>query len=177
MATKPNKILADKPKVRLIYACTEDRVIGRQGRLPWHITPDMKRFAELTTGAVAVMGSGTWFSLPGKQRPLKDRVNIVLSRSDDLKLPGATISQSLNSVLADYNDRDIWIIGGGQILKQAIKHESVDEIYLTLIHTKVAGDCTSPIIDPTVWELTDRSDMQQHDTYRYQYLIYKRRRT
>ena len=159
--------------VKLIYAATEDRVIGSKGKLPWHLPSDLKRFQQKTTGQVVVMGSGTYFSLPGKKRPLKDRLNIVLTRNPSLKLHGVTISQSLNSVISDYNDRDIYIIGGGEVLKHAINF--ADEIHLTSILNKIVGDTVSPIIDPAVWQVVSQSEVMEENGIRYRYIDYKRK--
>ena len=159
--------------IKLIYAATEDRVIGNKGKLPWHLPGDLKRFQQMTTNNVVVMGYSTYSSLPGKKRPLKNRTNIVLSRDLNLKLHGALVYHSLNTVLADYNDRNIYIIGGGEVLKQAIAF--ADEIHLTSIMNKIVGDTVSPIIDPAVWQMVSKSETMTEGTIRYCYIDYKRK--
>lgn len=157
--------------IKLIYASTPDRVIGRNGKLPWLIKEDLEHFKHLTIGHPVVMGYNTWVSLPGRQRPLKDRTNIVLSRTESLKLPGAIIYHSLEHVLKDYQDQDIWIIGGGKLLRQAIK--IADEIYLTLVHNRVQGDTLSPEIDHK-WQLTEQSEILESGINKFQFMQYKR---
>lgn len=165
--------------LRMIYAATEDRVIGSRNKLPWHLPQDIKRFAELTKTSdkkvkpVVVMGFNTWSSLPGKHKPLKDRICVVLSRDLKLKLPGAKVYNSINTALSDHSEHDIWIIGGGEVLKQTI--DLVEEIYLTLVHTKINGDTYAPIIDPTTWKQVTASDNMTEGNIRYQYLNYQRR--
>lgn len=160
--------------IRLIYSTTPERVIGRQGRLVAHIPADLKRFAQLTDGAVVIMGLGTWNSLPGKQRPLKNRTNIVLTTNTSMKLPGATIYHSLNSAIADHNDRDIWIIGGGKVLKQSMK--IAEEIRLTSILNNLNGDCYSPEINESEWLEVSRSEILSSGNLRYRYIDYRRQK-
>lgn len=165
--------------IRMIYAATEDRVIGHRNKLPWILPKDIKQFAKKTTTTdkkckpVVIMGFNTWTSLPGKHRPLKDRICIVLSRDTSVKLPGAIVYNSINSALSDYAEHDIWIIGGGEILKQTI--DLAEEIHLTLIHSKIIGDTYAPIIDLNKWKQVSISDMESEGTIRYQYLIYQRK--
>lgn len=159
--------------VNLIYAATQDRVIGNRGRLPWVLPQDLKRFQQLTMDGVVIMGSVTYSSIPAKKRPLKGRTNIVLSRDPQYKVANCRVYDSLKSAIADYNDKPIWIIGGGDVLKQSM--DLADKIYLTLIHNKITGDTLSPIIDPAVWEQTERSEMMTEGAIRYQYVTYNRR--
>ena len=159
--------------VNLIYAATEDLVIGNRGKLPWVLTEDLRRFQQLTMGGVVIMGSVTYSSIPAKKRPLKGRTNIVLSRDPRYKVANCRVYDSLKSAISDYNDKPIWIIGGGEVLKQSM--DLADKIYLTLIHNKIVGDTFSPIIDPTQWEQTERSEVMSEGTIQYQYINYIRR--
>ncbi len=97
-----------------IIAVSRDLAIGRDGRLPWHYSADLRFFKETTTGNAVVMGANTWRSI-GK--PLPGRLNIVLSRSGKIETPGEVMR--LNSVdevaeLARYLNRDVFIIGGAK---------------------------------------------------------------
>lgn len=163
------------PRISLVYSTTENRVIGKQGRLVAHIPEDLKRFKSLTDGGVVIMGSATYFSLPGSARPLKNRINIVLTRDASLKLPGVKIYHDLKQAIADHKDRNIWIIGGGNVLKQAIG--LADEIRLTLIHQELAGDTVSPVINAAEWKITQQSEHMTHDKFTYHYIDYRRRRS
>lgn len=125
-------------QIRAIAAMSENRVIGRQNRLPWHIPEDLKRFAQLTQGGVVVMGRKTFESLPDGARPLPNRKNIVLSSS--LKLP---LSEEVSTVscweealeMCGDEDRPIWIIGGGTVFEQSVSWWQ--ELHLTIVHQTI----------------------------------------
>lgn len=100
-----------------IVAIDRNRAIGRAGAIPWHYPADLKFFREQTTNHACVMGRKTWLSLP---RPLKDRLNIVLSTSGDVApQPGVALLRDRQSVLSlnDYLTCDLFIIGGEQIYR------------------------------------------------------------
>lgn len=158
--------------IRLIYATTTNRVIGRNGKLVAVLPEDLKRFAILTTGAVVLYGLNTYWSLPGRSRPLPKRTNIVLSGDTSLHLQGCHVYNSLDKALEDYKDQDIWIIGGGKVLRQAIL--IADEIRLTLIHQPLAGDVLSPVISPEEWIISSEGPILTSGTLKYQYVDYKR---
>ena len=86
------------PKVYLVAALAANGVIGRQGRLPWHLPEDLKHFRRLTLGHPVIMGRKTWESLNGK--PLPGRDNIVVTRSAGYEAPGAAVASSLDAALA-----------------------------------------------------------------------------
>jgi dihydrofolate reductase len=102
------------PVIGMIWAQTENGVIGRDGGIPWHVPEDMAHFRATTTGHPVIMGRRTWESFPEKFRPLPDRTNIVLSRSGT-DLPGAVVVDSLDAALeaaqAGPGAEEIWIIG------------------------------------------------------------------
>jgi dihydrofolate reductase len=124
-------------KVALIAAIARNRVIGREGKLPWHIPDDLKRFKKLTTGHAIVMGRRTWESLG---RPLPNRRNIVLSSSP---VAGAEWYRSIADAFTALADQDrVFVIGGGAVFAQALAQ--ADELYLTLVHRDVAGDAWFP---------------------------------
>lgn len=100
-----------------IVAISKNYAIGKDGKLPWHYSADLKFFKETTTGNAIVMGSNTWRSI-GK--PLPNRLNIVLSRSGNVETPNNVIRMRLIDEvveLSKYLDRDVFIIGGASIFK------------------------------------------------------------
>ena len=100
-----------------IVAISKNYAIGKDGKLPWHYSADLKFFKETTTGNAIVMGSNTWRSI-GK--PLPNRLNIVLSRSENVETPNNVIRMRLIDEvveLSKYLDRDVFIIGGASIFK------------------------------------------------------------
>jgi dihydrofolate reductase len=97
--------------VRLVWAQSAGGVLGMDGRLPWHLPEDLRRFRELTLGSTVVMGRRTWESLPARVRPLPGRKNVVLTRQADYVAPGAEVVTSLENVLT----LDAWVIGGAEV--------------------------------------------------------------
>ncbi|MBD24300.1 MAG: dihydrofolate reductase [Candidatus Marinimicrobia bacterium] len=128
--------------VSMVVARAENGVIGRDGKLPWHIPSDLQHFKKLTIGKPIVMGRKTYQSIG---RPLPQRTNIVVTRNLDLGPQGVVQANDLLSALAlacedahKSGVNEIMIIGGAQIYSQAITH--ADRIYLTEVHSKFDGD-------------------------------------
>lgn len=132
-----------KRRVNAIVAVDDKWGIGKDNDMPWpHLTEDLKRFKQLTKGAMIVMGKNTWLSLPFK--PLPDRDNIIVSNS--LEDPYAvTVSGDPKSIIAKLKqatDSDIWIIGGQQIYKQFLPF--CDSVYITRIYGDYECDTRFP---------------------------------
>lgn len=161
--------------IKLIFAVSSNNIIGRNNKLPWHIPEDLARFKELTNGDIVVMGKNTWYSLPGKTRPLPGRTNVVLSRDKDLKIQGAVVIDSIPKVLETYKDsgKTIWFIGGHKVLTKAIQH--ADEIQMTFVLRQVDGDVTGPYINMDKWKIVDKSSVMKSGLFEYQFVTMKRR--
>ncbi len=137
----------NKPKISLIAALSENRVIGKNGKIPWHISADLKRFKKLTRGHIIIMGRKTYESIG---RLLPDRTNIIVTRDPNYQVKGAIVSHSLdeaikNSLLEIQNWKlpdEIFIIGGAQIYQQAMP--IADRLYLTIVKGKFEGDTFFP---------------------------------
>ncbi len=142
----------NNPKISLIAAISENRVIGRDNALPWHIPEDLKRFKELTTGHPVIMGRKTYESIG---RLLPNRTNIIITRDTDYNVDGAVIAHSLDEALDRAknepstnnhepvtDENEVFIIGGGQIFDQSIT--IADKLYLTIVHTTIDGDAYFP---------------------------------
>ena len=168
--------------VRLIYASSLNNVIGSKNSLPWTIPSDLKTFKEKTRNSIVVMGRKTYESLPVRSRPLPNRLNVVVSQSgyipDDLSV---LVAEDIHSYLSNMKKisiegekRDIWIIGGASIYKQAI--EFVDEVHHSLIHKEVAGDAFFNIQDYPEFKLisSDYKDLPEDNCYAYTLNVYKR---
>ncbi|NCV54025.1 MAG: dihydrofolate reductase, partial [Betaproteobacteria bacterium] len=125
---------------------SENYVIGLNNSLPWHLSDDLKRFKEITTGHQIVMGRKTYESIG---RPLPNRDNFVLTRNAKLQIDGINVIKSLNDIPS--SDKKTFIIGGGEIYTQLIN--SCDELLVTKIHCEIDGDAYFPIIDLSVWSL------------------------
>ena len=108
-----------RPRLAAIWAQSVDRVIGRDGGLPWSIPEDMAHFRALTAGQVVVMGRATWQSLPEAFRPLPGRENVVLSRHG-LSAPGATVVPDVAAALRTVGERPAWVVGGAQVYAELL---------------------------------------------------------
>ena len=143
---------APSTRVSIIVAMAKNRVIGRDGHLPWHIPEDLKRFKQLTMGHHIVMGRKTWESLG---RLLPGRHHVIVSRQPGYNVAGAQVVQSLQEAIAACaSDEELFIIGGGEIYRLALPH--TDRIYLTEVALDVAGDTVFPEIQPDDWDETAR---------------------
>lgn len=131
---------------------TDNRVIGVHGDLPWHLPRDMRFFRETTMGHHVIMGRVNFASM--KYRPLKGRVNIVLTRNPDFASSSAIVLHSIEKALSyahEAGETEAFIIGGGEIYKQSM--HLVDKLYLTKVTIDLPGDTYFPEFDPDEWEL------------------------
>jgi dihydrofolate reductase len=147
--------------------------IGYKGNLLKRVPEDMRFFAKMTRGKVVVMGRGTLESFPGKQ-PLKDRVNIVLTRSASFDREGLIICRSLGELferLEDYPPDDVYIIGGESIYTQLLPYCS--EVYVTRFEKKFEADRHFPNLDcQENWELASESAESSFEGMKFKYLRY-----
>jgi len=128
---------------------SENRVIGRNNALPWHLPADMKFFKTITMGHTVIMGRKT-FDTMGK--PLPGRRNIVVTRDPSWRSDGVEVAAGLASAIElTEGETEVFIAGGGEIFRQALDHAG--RIYLTVVHTEVTGDAYFPAIDPSEWTL------------------------
>ncbi len=132
----------------LVVAMANERVIGRNGTLPWRIPEDLRYFRKVTTGHAIIMGRKTYESI-GK--PLPDRRNIVVSRNADLQIPGCEAATSLDAAiaLARQNDQEPRVIGGSELYRAALPLAT--KLLVTEIHEAYAGDVTFPAYDAAEW--------------------------
>lgn len=154
--------------MKLIVAIDENGGIGKGGDLPWNLKEDMKFFKEMTNGGIVIMGRTCYESLPEKFRPLPNRLNVILTRSNDVQYPGCLVFNSITDVLDnDYivSKGNVWIIGGAQIYESFIN--IVDELYVT--HVKGTFDCDTffPKIDNEIWRGKPIASIQDGTIYKY----------
>ncbi len=137
--------------MKLIVAIDENGGIGRDGGLPWNLPDDMAFFKEMTNGGIVIMGSGCYDSLPEKFRPLPNRLNVVLSRSDRQFHGCMTFKYPFDILDDDYlmSKENIWVIGGSQIYDIFI--DIVDELYVTEVKGSFSCDVWFPKIDDKKW--------------------------
>jgi dihydrofolate reductase len=125
----------DKPPITIVVARAQNGVIGRDGKLPWHLPADLKRFKALTMGSVMVMGRKTFESLPGL---LPGRRHIVLTRDRSWSAPGAEVAHSAEEALRLADDQPVSVIGGPDIF--ALFMPVASRIELTEVLAEVPGD-------------------------------------
>lgn len=153
--------------ISLIAAMSEERVIGRGGKLPWNIPADLSHFKAITLGHTVVMGRKTFQSIG---RPLPGRRNIVLSRSID-KIEGCEVVRSLQEGLAAAEgDEEVFIAGGGEVFREALP--LCQRIYLTVVHESYQGDVYFPELPPSFVELQKES--RQDLTPVITFLVYEK---
>ncbi|WP_308102809.1 MULTISPECIES: dihydrofolate reductase [unclassified Nocardia] len=132
--------------VALIWAQTEDGVIGSGNTIPWRIPEDMAGFKEATMGHPVVMGRRTWDSLPPRFRPLAGRRNIVVTRQPQWSAEGAERAGSITEALELAGGDTVWIAGGGEIYRAAMPFATM--LRVTEVDAKIPGDAYAPVIGP-----------------------------
>jgi dihydrofolate reductase len=158
--------------ISIVVAYSRNHVIGRDGRLPWHLPGDMRRFRELTTGHAVVMGRRTFESLPDRFRPLPNRRNLVLTSRRDYDLPGIETFQSLEAALAAAGG-DCFVIGGEQVFREALP--VADRLYLTRVEAECEGDAFFPVLDEEAWRCVDESEPVVENGFEYVFRVCDRR--
>ncbi|HEX8515577.1 MAG TPA: dihydrofolate reductase [Bacteroidia bacterium] len=160
--------------ISLIVAVGENNVIGKDNKLIWHLPADMKFFKEKTTGHCIITGRKNYESIPEKFRPLPNRTNIIITRQDDYKAPGAIVVNSVDAALERAKatgDEEIFIIGGAEIFRQSLHF--TDRIYLTVIYHFFEGDVFFPEIDMKEWKEISRvkGPEDEKNKYPHDYII------
>lgn len=126
--------------ITLIAAMAENRVIGKEGAMPWHIPDDLARFRAITMGHPVIMGRKTFASIG---RPLPGRLNIVLTRQEGHAPQGVAVARTLHEALALADPaEEVFICGGGEVYREALP--LAGRVLLTVIHRPFEGDATFP---------------------------------
>lgn len=164
-------------KVALIVAMDLDRGIGKNNDLMWHLPADMRFFKETTSGHIVVLGRKNYESIPERFRPLPNRENAVLTRNKSFEAPGCKVFYSLEACLENYStetERTIFIIGGGEIYKQALELNVIDEMYITHVEKHYDADTFFPEVDWNKWnkelileQTADEKNEAGFKVYRY----------
>ncbi len=165
-------------KLAIIVAQAENRVIGINNNLPWHLPEDLRYFKQVTMGKPIIMGRKTFESIG---RPLPGRTNIVITRDAEYQRDGIKVVHSLaearelaeNICLVDGRD-EAMIIGGAEIYNQALV--DADTLYLTQVHASVEGDAFFPEFHPGEWAEAGRETYEPDETnpYAYSFIVLQR---
>ncbi|OGT43330.1 MAG: hypothetical protein A3F42_00120 [Gammaproteobacteria bacterium RIFCSPHIGHO2_12_FULL_37_34] len=157
-----------------IVALSENRLIGKNNRLPWHLPADLKHFKKMTTGYAIVMGRKTFLSI-GK--PLPNRINIVMTRNSAFHAKGCVMIHSIQEGIdwaISHAMKKIFVIGGADIYQQWLPY--IQCIYMTIVHGQFTGDVYFPPLNNEWKEIkrtTHRAD--KNNPYAYSFITLKRK--
>lgn len=170
--------MSTNPKLCAIVAMDRNRVIGREGDLPWRLPSDLKHFKRVTLGKPCLMGRKTWESLPF---PLPGRPNLVLTRNADYAAKGAEVFTDMNAMIGQGYELagvagvdEIMLIGGAQLYKTLLPR--CNRLYVTRVDAEVDGDAVFPEIDPAEWCLTheEKSEKSPKDEFSFSVAVFDR---
>jgi dihydrofolate reductase len=154
-----------------IVAIANNRVIGINNTLPWHLPEDLKRFRALTTGHHIIMGRKTYESLG---RLLPGRITVIVTRNQDYKVAGALVANSLQDAIAQCKgDDEAFLIGGAELYQDGLKLS--DKLYITEIDLDVAGDAHFPDFDRSDWQEMAREAHVSEKGLKFNYVTYQRK--
>lgn len=163
--------------ISLIAAVAQNRVIGKNNDLPWHLPDDMKYFMQTTKGHYIIMGRKNYQSLPPKFRPLPDRTNLLITRQKNFDAPGCTIINSIEQgieLARQNNEQELFVIGGAEIYALGLPY--AHRLYLTEIDGSPEGDVQFPIFDKNEWKETSRRHHSTDEKHKYafDYVVYEK---
>lgn len=166
----------------MIIAAAENRVMGKDNQMPWHLPNDLQYFKRSTMGKPMIMGRKTYESL-GK--PLPGRPHIIITRQADYQAPNANEQVQVVTNLADAisaaqalvagtDEQETMVIGGAEICSLAFPQ--TERLYLTQVHAEVDGDVYFPEFDPNEWREVSREDYQasENNPYDYSFIVFER---
>lgn len=142
-------------RISLIVAMGENRVIGADNRMPWHLPADLKRFRQITMGKPMLMGRKTYESIG---RPLPGRKNIILTSNPDYHAPGCVVVHSLEQAFQAADAEELMVIGGSALYRECLP--VAERLYLTQIHREFAGDTFFPEFDRAAWREVAREAIE-----------------
>ena len=170
----------------IIVACTSDGGIGKDGKIPWDIPEDLAHFKDVTTSVndpsnvnAVIMGRRTWESLPDASRPLRSRVNFVVSRTlsqDDIT--GAIVVRSLDQAHAKIREfkaiDKVFVIGGAELYREALYNHRYTKLYMTLVYNNVECDTFFPISGVQYrYSLKDATKDSEKNDWSYTFLTFE----
>jgi dihydrofolate reductase len=159
-------------QLNLIWAQANNRVIGADGTMPWHLPQDLAHFKRVTNGHTVIMGRKTWDSLPPKFRPLPGRTNVVITRQTDWSAQGATRAKSLEQAIElCAGQAQVWVMGGAQIYAQALP--LAQQVVMTQIELDVPGDAHAPVLDAS-WREVARDSHTTDTGLAYSFVTFHR---
>ncbi len=160
--------------ISIIVAIAENNAIGKDNRLLWHISADLKRFKRLTTGHTVIMGRNTYLSLP--VRPLKDRRNIVITDNIADSFPGCILAYSVDEAITFCDDdKENFVIGGASVYRQFMPF--VQKLYITRVFKSFDADTFFPEITSAEWDIVEKEDVNNdmQNDFIYSFITFQRK--
>ena len=159
---------AEEPsRVSLIVAMSKNRVIGANGKIPWHLPGELRLFKDLTMGHHIIMGRKTWESIG---RLLPGRTTVIVTRQRGYSVPGAIVTHSLqDAIVASRGDDEVFVIGGAEIFREALP--LADRVYLTTVDAEMAGDTFMPAFESAGWREASSRPFPADERNRYPYTL------
>lgn len=150
--------------INLLFTKSTNNVIGRENEMLWYLSKEDTEFRDKTKNQIVLMGMRTWETIPTIKKPFSDRVNVIVTRDRNFTYfdDNVNVVYDLQWYLNEYKnldtDKELWIIGGGQILNQSVKY--ADNIEVIEIDVMIAGEIKAPKIDGRSFRLTNSTEMK-----------------
>ena len=160
--------------ISIIVAISLNHAIGKDNKLLWHLSDDLKRFKKITSGNTVIMGKNTFLSLPNGALP--NRRNIVITDIENEIFEGCTSAHSIQDALTLLEENEeAFVIGGGMIYKQFLPHAR--KIYLTIVDTHIDADTWFPNINYDEWNECERERIEasEKNEYSHSFVILERK--
>ncbi|MGG0791294.1 dihydrofolate reductase [Peribacillus simplex] len=160
--------------ISLIVAMDQNRVIGKNNELPWHLPADLQYFKKVTMGHPIIMGRKTFESIG---RVLPGRENVIVTRNQDFKAEGCVVLHDIEQIktFADSRDEEVFVIGGAEIFKEILP--VTDRLYITEIHETFEGDTFFPMIDENQWDKisSNSGSIDEKNRYAHDFIILQKK--
>jgi dihydrofolate reductase len=161
------------PNISIIVAIARNHAIGKDNKLLWHLSDDLKRFKKLTSGYTLIMGRNTFLSLPNGALP--NRRHIVISDVKDEQFEGCEMAGSIEHAIELAGDtKECFVIGGGMVYAQFLPRAG--KLYLTQVHAAFEADTFFPPIDYSQWKALSSEEVEagEKNEYPHTYTEYVR---
>lgn len=164
-----------KKTVNLVVAVASNGVIGKDNQLVWHLRDDMKFFKDLTTGHIILTGRKNYESIPEKFRPLPNRLNCIMTRNENYQAAGCELFSDLTKWIEAFqnDERELFIIGGGEIYRQSLEQDLVDVMYITHVNAEPQGDTFFPVFNESDWNAEVLAVQNQDERNEFDFKIVK----
>ncbi|MEC7875210.1 MAG: type 3 dihydrofolate reductase [Pseudomonadota bacterium] len=160
-------------QLSIIVAMDKNRVIGKDGTLPWHISSDLKNFKKITMGKPILMGRKTHESIA---RPLPGRENIILTKNQNYFSEGCVVKNNLDEVFS-YCEKvtELMVMGGATLYEQTL--DKAEKLYVTEVRASIDGDTFFPEYDPDQWTeiAKDSFKADENNEYDYSFTVLERK--